>query len=313
MEGFIPIYYFDTDRSRQIMASWEEFFSGVESCREIYSASPRKARACARDLFTVVPKEAALTELLKYPHLDKMKSMLTTSMAEQQERGIVEDGKVPENLTSIRIQYADMAEPVLTPLSRVVRVSESESILGDRLDLLGLSKALREALWQELASLLDPNLDYSDRNQGLLASIEAQESARKQILYQRGDLLVRRGQEVTLLDYYRVQACLFKARPDSFLIGSVTFWTGGAAFLPFFILTLVFVHITQRMGWDHRSPAQTYLLIFLVLLPVLLVSKIIYLFTNLSAFSSEGSSCEHPPIINTLMISTSFKKGWFTL
>ena len=70
-----------------------------------------------------------------------------------------------------------------------------KEVLGDRLDLLGLSKALREALWQELAGLLDPNLDYSDRNQGLLTAIEDRESARKQILYQRGDLLVRLGQE----------------------------------------------------------------------------------------------------------------------
>ena len=278
LSQFTPIFILDPQKSRQVLTRWQEFFNGLKQCSQLASTSASKARACAREQFTHTPDEKALNELRRYPHLEKMESLLTTTLEEQLDTMILADQEIPENLTSLRIEsHENRMEPI--NLSEVVRLSEARGILMERLELIDISPGLRSALGQELSSLVEPNLFYADKNEKLLASIRAQRSERKRVLYQRGDLLVRRGQIVSLLDFYRVQACLAKSRPDTLLMGA-------GSFLPFFLITLVFVLISQRMGWAYgRSPSQTYLLVFFVVLSVLLLAKVLYLFTNLSGFA----------------------------
>ena len=126
-----------------------------------------------------------------------------------------------------------------------------------------------------LNDLVEPNIDYSAENQELQSAIRLQGSEKKRIVYQRGDLLVPRGKVVTPLDEYRVQDCVDKrSRPDSLLAGA-------GSFLPFFLLTLIFLFLVRRRIWEDRPQAQHYLLLFFVMVSVLLLAKALYLFTNL--------------------------------
>ena len=49
LKAFVPIYVHDTGKSRQILARWEEFFNGLDLCRQIAAESRRKARECLRE------------------------------------------------------------------------------------------------------------------------------------------------------------------------------------------------------------------------------------------------------------------------
>ena len=278
LREFTPIFIHNPQKSREVVARCQEFFNGLTQCCQIGSTSSSKAKACIRGLFSESPAEKALNELLRYPHLKKMEDLLTTTLKEQLDTMIIADQEIPQDFTSLRVQlYDNHKEP--RNLSELAKLSEARGILMERLELIDMSPSLRNALGQELSLLVEPNLSYADKNEKLLASIRAQHSERKRVLYQRGDLLVRRGQIVSPLDFYRVQECLATSRPNTLLMGA-------GSFLPFFLITLVFVLVSQRMGWaNRRSPSQTYLLVFFVLLSVLLLAKVLYLFTNLSAFS----------------------------
>jgi putative nucleotidyltransferase with HDIG domain len=138
-----------------------------------------------------------------------------------------------------------------------------------------MSPELRDVFFQRFSTLLGPNLVYAKENVELLASIRTQVSDRKRVFYKRGDLLVPRGKPVTLLDVHRVQDCLDKSRPDRLLVGA-------GSFLPFCLLTLVFVSVARGLLGSGRSPTESYLPLFFVLISILFCAKALYLFTNLN-------------------------------
>jgi len=275
LKDFVPIYVYDSARSRQTLARWEEFFNGLELCRETAGESAKKARACLREQLSPGTGAEAGAAILRYRHLDKVEGLLTTSLRELLDAGILSDTEMPEGFSSLRLRSTGNPELRTIAVSEVNLLSGARRILEERLELLDLSPVLREALLQNLGDLLEPNIEYSAENQELLSAIRSRGSEKKRIIYQRGDLLVPRGQMVTLLDEYRVQDCVDKrSRPDPLLAGA-------GSFLPFFLLTLVFLVAARRWVWGDRPQAQQYLLLFFVIISVLLLAKALYLFTNL--------------------------------
>ena len=276
---FVPVFLFDAEVSRQIPLQWEAFFGGLEQCRTATPGARREALVCMRERFESPPSEKVLGELLGYPHTDKVYSMLLASLNEQLNRGILEDTEIPETLPHLRVYTPGEDRTEQRNISHLVRLSGVEKVLRDNLELVNISPELRDALFQKLQATLRPNLRYAEENEKLLASIRAQASENGKVLYQRGDLLVPRGREVTLLDHYRVRDCLAKPRPDAL-------WTVGASFFPFFLITFLFILVSNRFGrWAHPSPAKSYLLIFWVLLVVLLPAKVLFQFTNMTSFA----------------------------
>jgi len=278
LSEFVPVFVKDPLKSQQVLARWEEFFNGLEHCRQRSSTSYSKAKACLRDLFKDPQADKVLSGFLKYPHWDKVEDMLITTLGGQLSKGMIAERELEKNLLMIRIRSTEDDDPETHPLTGVATLSETKKILANRLELFDISPDLRKALLPELSSYLEPNLTYSNENDIQLDNIRAQQSERKKILYQRGELLVKRGKKVDYLDYLRVKACLDKKRPD-------LLWVGTAAFLPFFFLTLIFVLASQRMNSTNQSHAQSYLLMFFVLLSILLLAKVLYLFTNLRGFA----------------------------
>jgi putative nucleotidyltransferase with HDIG domain len=274
LKAFAPIYVYDSGKSRQVLARWEELFNGLQQCRETAGESSSKARACLKEQLSPGTGAEAVAAILRYPHLDKVEGLLTTSLREMLDAGILPDKDLPEGLAVLRLRTAGSPGLRTVTVSEMSRLSDARRVLEERLELLDLSPVLREALLENLTDRLEPNIEYSAENQGLLSAIRNRASEKKRIVYQRGDLLVPRGQVVTLLDVYRVQACVDKSRPDSLL-------TGAGSFLPFFILTLVFLLVARRWVWGNRPQTQYYLLLFFVIISVLLLAKALYLFTNL--------------------------------
>lgn len=274
LSDFVPIYVYDSGKSRQIMARWEEFFSGLALCRETAEESRRKGLECLRQHLSAGTGEEAESELLRYPHLDKVRGLLKTSLEELLEAGVLADAEDLEDLTEIRLRSTGEPGVALVPVAEVKSITEARNVLEERLQLLDLSAALREGLWKNLSELLEPNIEYSAENAELLAAIRSQGSEKKRILYKRGDLLVPKGRVVTLLDEMRVRDCLNEPRPDALLAGA-------GSFLPFFLLTLIFLLLVGRRVWGDRPQVPHYLLLFFVMLAVLLLAKAVYLFTNL--------------------------------
>ena len=278
LKDFVPIYVYDPDKSRQSLARWEGFFNGLELCRQTAAASRRNARACLREQLGPETGEAALWEIIRYPHLDKVKGLLTTTVRELFDAGILPDEEMLEEYSALRVRSA--GEPGISTMtvSEVKRLSDAQQILEERLELLDLSPTLREVLLKNLNGLMEPNIEYGAENQVLIAEIRSRGSDQKRIVYRRGDLLVPRGHVVTLLDVYRIRDCLDKSRPDLFLVGA-------GSFLPFSLLTLIFLLLLRRLVWEEGPPAQHYLLLFFVMLSVLLLAKVLYLFTNLDGIA----------------------------
>jgi len=274
LKDFVPIYVYDSGKSRQILARWEEFFNGLEQCRETAAESRKKARACLREQLSPGTSVEAESAILRYRHLDRVEGLLTTSLRELLDAGILSDTEMLEGFTSLRLRSTGNPGIETIAVSEVNRFSDARRTLEERLELLDLSPVLREALLANLSDLLEPNIEYSAENQELLSAIRSRGSEKKRIIYQRGDLLVPRGKGVTLLDVYRVQDCVDKSRPDSLLAGA-------GSFLPFFLLTLIFLLVARRRVWGDRPPAQNYLFLFFVMISVLLLAKALYLFTNL--------------------------------
>ena len=309
LRDFVPLFRFDADVTQQIPAQWETFFSGLEQCRTASPGARREALACMRGLFDPAPPERVLVELLGFPHTDKMYSMLLASLNEQLNRGILEDRPVPEPTPSLRIWRPETDWTEQRTVADLSRLSGVEKVLRDNMELVNISPELREALLQKLKGTLRPNLLYEEENEKILASIRAQRSEEGKVLYRRGDLLVPRGREVTLLDYYRVRDCLAKPRPDSL-------WLMGASFFPFFLITLLFVLLANRFGrWSDPSPVKSYLLIFWVLLAVLLPAQVLYQFTNLTSFAIPAGA---GGMVATLLLSpaagvmTAFLAAFYT-
>jgi putative nucleotidyltransferase with HDIG domain len=273
LREFVPIYLYDAEKSKQILARWEAFFNGLEQCRQIASESRRKAYDCLREQLNPEPAHEALVEIVRYPHLDKVQGLLTTTLKELLDTGILSDSKKLDEFATLRIRSTDHPGMGTENASEVTRLSDARKIIEERLELLDLSPVLRAALLENLSGLLEPNLEPAAENQKLLAEIRSQGSEKKRILYQRGDLLVPRGHLVTPLDVYRVQDCLAKARPDSLL-------SAAGSFLPFFLLTLIALVLARRLVWEELPPAQHVLLVFFVVISVLLLAKALYLFTN---------------------------------
>jgi len=278
LAGFAPIYLYDPKRTYGVLTRLDEFFSVLAECRQANQGTG-KGRACVRDDFDTPPGDQAVSEILKYPHLEELQSLVTTTLSEQMGRGILSDQDNQPGLNRLRVQNLETGVMDLRRVSQVARLSETREMLGDHLEVLNLRAGMRNAIRERINGLVEPNLTFArEQNEQELAHIRAMSSAKKLILYRRGDLLIIRGEIVSPLDSHRVLACLAKARPNAFLVG-------GASFIPFLLLTLVFVFICQRMGWTNRSPMQGYLLVFFVLLSVLLLAKVVFLFTNLSAFA----------------------------
>ncbi len=278
LKEFVPIYQRDAQKARQVLAQWEEFFNGLRECRQIAAASNRKAGNCLNELFEVRLEGAVRSELLRYSHLSKIEDLLIDSLKELLHLGIFPDREKLHKLTTLRIRSSDSSPAVPRALSEMKDISEVKKSLSDRLELLNISSLLKEALGQRLGSLLEPNLFSVKENEKLLTSIRAKHSKKKKILYKRGDLLLPRGQVATLLDTLRIQDCLAKTRPNSYFIVA-------GSFLPFLLLTLIFVLISQRMVWTECAPTQSYLLLFFVLFSVLTLAKALYLFTNFTAYA----------------------------
>ncbi len=279
LRDFIPVFIFDTEKTQQISLQWEAFFSALEQCRSSASGSRRAAVICMRELFDPAPADKILVEFLGYPHTEKMYSMLLTSLKEQLSRGILDDTEIPEPLPTLRIQRSRTRQIERRNPANLARLAGAEKVLRDNLELINISPELREVLFEKLNGTLQPNLLYAEENGEMLASIRAQVSESQKVLYRRGEMLVPRGRVVTLLDYYRVMDCLAKPRPESL-------WIGAASFFPFFLITFLFVLISNRFGqWADPSPSKSYLLVFSILLAVLLPAKVLFQFTNLSSFS----------------------------
>jgi putative nucleotidyltransferase with HDIG domain len=275
LKDFVPIYVYDSGKSRQILARTEEFFNGLEQCRETDAESRRKARACLREQLSPGTSVEGETAILQYRHLDKVQGLLTTSVREMLDAGILSDTETLEGSAILRLRSTGSPGIRTVAVSEMTRLSDARRVLEERLELLDLSPVLREALLMNLNDLVEPNIDYSAENQELQSAIRLQGSEKKRIVYQRGDLLVPRGKVVTPLDEYRVQDCVDKrSRPDSLLAGA-------GSFLPFFLLTLIFLFLVRRRIWEDRPQAQHYLLLFFVMVSVLLLAKALYLFTNL--------------------------------
>ncbi len=267
LRAFVPVYEYDGDLSKQILARWEAFFAGLRRCGERADEGRRKAYACLRDLLGSKPPDKVLAGLLRYPHMEKVEALLSTTLKEILERGILPDEAVPEKF-SVRRGGVPM-DP-----SETLRLSEARKFVRDRLDLLDLDPESRSLLEENLAGRIEPNLRYAEENRRRLAAIHSMRSEKKRVFYKRGDLLVPRGKVVTRLDYYRVEACLAGSPPDSLLVGMGTFF-------PFFLMTLVFVLAARRFRREERVAGQHDLLLFFVLFSVLLLAKVLYLFTNL--------------------------------
>ncbi len=274
VKDFVPIYVFDLDKSRQIMTRWEEFFNGLEQCRETAGESGKKASDCLKELLRPETSVEAGWAILRYRHLDKLAGLLTTSLQEVLDAGVLSDTETLEGSDILRLQSTGSPDIRTVTVSEMNHLSDARRILEERLELLDLGAVLGEALLANLGDLLEPNIEYSAENQELLSAIRNRGSEKKRIIYQRGDLLVPRGQVATMLDVYRVQDCLDKSRPDSLLAGA-------GSFLPFFLLTLIFLLAARRWVWGDRPQLQQYLLLFFVIISVLLLAKALYLFTNL--------------------------------
>ena len=274
LKDFVPIYIEDSGKSRQILTRWEEFFNGLERCRETAAENGKKAHACLREQLSPGTSAEAESAILRYRHLDKVKGLVTTSLREMLNAGILSDAELPEESTNLRLRSAENPEIRTVAVSEVNRLSDARRVLGERLELLDLTPVLRAALFTTLSGLLEPNIEYSAENLELLSAIRSRGSENKRIVFQRGDLLVPRGQVVTQLDVCRVQDCVDKSRPDPLLAGA-------GSFLPFLLLTLLFLLAVRRRVWGDRPQAQQYLLLFFVMISVLLLAKAFYLFTNL--------------------------------
>ena len=280
LRDFVPVYRHDAETYRQVLARWEAFFNGLEACRQIADTSRKKADGCVSDLFPTETDWDTRSEILRYPHLRRMKGLLATSLEEIMRQGVLsdEDALGLKGGDRLRIRMADRADKVTRLRDQVLDLSGARQVLRDRVDLIDMSPGLRQALAGAFGAMLEPNLFYDSENESLLASIREQTSDKKRILFQRGDLLVKRGDVVTLLDVHKVRDCLAKPRPDPLLVGA-------GSFLPLLVLTLIFVGLSLRLGWGEREEVHPYLLLFFVLLAVLLIAKVLYLFTNMTGYA----------------------------
>jgi len=274
LNDFVPIYVYDAEKSRQILAEWEAFFNGLEQCRQTAAGSRKKAYACLLEQLSQETDDRTLWEILRYPHLDKVKGLLTASLSELLDTGILPDTETLDDSSTLRVRSTVVPGIVTKAASEVHRLSDARETLEARLDLLDLSPVLRKGLLENVDALLQPNLEFAAENLELLAAIRSRGSEKKRIVFQRGDLLVPRGHVVTPLDAYRIQDCLAKSRPDLLL-------SGAGSFLPFLLLTFIALFMARRLRWEDRPPAQHYLLLFFVLMSVLILAKALYLFTNL--------------------------------
>lgn len=279
LREFIPIYDYDADESRGTLESLDGFFEQARQCKEASQAGLQKAEKCLRESQDVLLPGPGVVELLRYPHLEKLRSLLRTIVANVIETGIYAPEEIPVGTAFVLIPDPVTRKPVKKAVSDLLNLDQAQGTIKDRLDLLNINPALRDLLTQKATALLVPNLHYSLDNEEKRAAIRARESSQGKVLYRRGDLLVPRGKTADLLDFYRVEACLSRQRPDLLLVGM-------GSFIPFFVLTFLFLLSLQRVPLPVQTySSRPYLLTFFLILAVLAIIKAAYLLTNLTGYA----------------------------
>ncbi len=279
LREFIPIYDYDADESRTTLERLDAFFEQARQCKKTSQAGGQKAEKCLRESQDVPLPGPGVAELLRYPHLEKLQSLLRTIVANVIETGIYAPDEIPADTSFVLVPDPVTRKPVKKAVSDLLSLDQAQGTIKDRLDLLKIDPVLRDLLTRKATSLLAPNLHYSLDNEERRAAIRARESSRGKVLYRRGDLLVPRGKTVDLLDFYRVEACLSRQRPDLLLVGM-------GSFIPFFVLTFLFLLSLQRVPLPvHANSSRPYLLTFFLILAVLAIIKAAYLLTNLTGYA----------------------------
>jgi len=279
LQEFIPVYEYDADESRRILERLESFFEKALQCKESAQAGGEKAEKCLRAAQDIPLPSAGVAELLRYPHLEKLGGLLRTIVANILESGVYAPEEISPGAEFILIADSTTGKQAKKAVTDLMSLEQAHGTIKDRLDLLKIDPNLRDLLVQEAKALIVPNLRFSLDNEEKLAAIRARKASQGRVLYRRGDLLVPRGKIVDLLDFYRVEACLSQERPDLLLVGM-------GSFIPFFILTFLFLLSLQRVPLPiHASSSRPYLLAFFVILAVLAIVRAAYLFTNLTGYA----------------------------
>lgn len=284
LQEFIPFYEYDADESRRILERLDSFFEQARQCKEEAQAGGQKAEKCLRDSQDVPLPGPGIAELLRYPHIEKLQSLLRTIVANVIETGIYAPEEIQGGTAFVRVQDPVTGKTVKKAVADLLSLDQAQGTIKDKLDLLKIDPVLRDLLAQKAKALLTPNLHYSLENEEKLAAIRTRESSGGRVLYRRGDLLVPRGKTVDLLDFYRVEACLSRERPDLLLVGM-------GSFIPFFVLTFLFLLSLQRVPLPvYANSSRPYLLIFFLILAVLAIAKAAYLLTNLTGYAMPVSA-----------------------
>lgn len=279
LQEFIPVYEYDADESRRILERLESFFEKARQCKESAQAGGEKAEKCLRAGQDIPLPGPGVAELLRYPHLEKLGGLLRTIVANVLETGVYAPEEISPGAQFIRIADPVTGKQTKKAVSDLMSLDQAHGTIKDRLDLLKIDPDLRDLLVQEAKALIAPNLRFSLDNEEKLAAIRARKASQGRVLYRRGDLLVPRGKIVDLLDFYRVEACLSQERPDLLLVGM-------GSFIPFFILTFLFLLSLQRVPLPaQESSSRPYLLAFFVILAVLAIVRAAYLLTNLTGYA----------------------------
>lgn len=279
LQEFTPIYEYDAGESRRILERLESFFETARHCKESALAGGEKAEKCLRAAQDIPLPGRGVAELLQHPQLEKLGGLLRTIVANVLETGVYAPEEISPNAEFIRITDPIAGKQTKKAVSDLMSLDQAHGTIKDRLDLLKIDPDLRDLLLQEAKALIVPNLRFSLDNEETLAAIRGRKASQGRVLYRRGDLLVPRGKTVDLLDFYRVEACLSQERPDLLLVGM-------GSFIPFFILTFLFLLSLQKVPLPAQaSSSRPYLLAFFVILAVLTILRAAYLLTNLTGYA----------------------------
>lgn len=278
LEHFLPIFIRQQNVQKAIEEKVQALMEEIKNVQGDHRLSERK-RLGKLGMFFPKATQRELNGLLNYRQLDDLKEVVVSELLTPiLAKGILASKVAISKKGELRVREAPNSRMKRVPSEEVYSLDEARQSLQARAEKLffPLDAAMVALLIHKIEGYLSPNLFYSEENAREIWKI-TEATSNRLVRYQRGDVLLKRGEWVTRVDILRLEACNAQR--------SHPYWaTILGSFIPFLILTLLFIVYLSYFHTHTFSNLQNYVFIFLVILILLVITKVFLLFTPFSVY-----------------------------
>ncbi|MBI2877290.1 MAG: HDIG domain-containing protein [Candidatus Tectomicrobia bacterium] len=278
LEHFVPLFIRRPNVQKAIAEKVQALMQEIQEVQGDHRLSEARRLERLRALFPRARKRE-LKSLLGYKQIDGLKEVILSELLTPiLDKGILASKGLLAKKRELRVHEVSGSPSQRVPVEEVYSLEEARQSLHARAERLffPLDEAMVDLLIHRIAGYLSPNLFYSVENAREIQEI-TRASSKRLVYYQRGDILLKRGDPVTQMDLLRLEACnAQRGQP---------YWAAVlGSFIPFLILTLLFIVYLSHFHPQTFSNLQNYAFVFLAILILLIFAKVLLLFTPFSVY-----------------------------